>query len=337
MDQHLPVGKLPANLLAQLIAQAPTLDQRLLLGPGIGLDCAVLDMGPKLLALKTDPITFATEDIGWYAVQVNANDIATTGADPQWMLVTLLLPEQKASASLVERITRQVHDACREIGVTVIGGHTEIAHGLDRPILVGTMLGEVAREDLITPLGATPGDNVLLTKGIPIEATAILSREFPDRLAEALSPEELEEAQGFLFKPGISVLPEARLARQTGGVSAMHDPTEGGLLTAVWELAEACGHRLRIDPSLASVPELSERICQALGLDPWACIASGALLLTARPDRAEAIRQAVEAGGVVCREIGRVEDGPPEVVESTPGGDRLLPRPERDEIARMFE
>jgi hydrogenase expression/formation protein HypE len=173
MDEHLPVGKLPPELLARLINLGQTSDPRLLIGPGIGLDCAVLDFGERLLVLKTDPITFATDEIGWYAVHVNANDIATTGGEPRWMMMTLLLPENAATPALAETIAAQVHQACRELGITVVGGHTEITYGLDRPILVGCMLGEVERSELIVPTGATPGDRVLLTKGVPLEAAAL--------------------------------------------------------------------------------------------------------------------------------------------------------------------
>ena len=163
MGRNLPVGKLPAGLLANLLAQSPVQDPRVVLRPGIGLDCALVDVGDTLLALKSDPITFATDEIGWYAVQVNANDIATTGAAPRWFLATLLLPEGGATAGLAKAINQQLHSACQEIGVTIVGGHTEITYNLDRPILVGTMIGEVRREDLVTPKGALPGDLLLLT------------------------------------------------------------------------------------------------------------------------------------------------------------------------------
>ncbi len=128
--------------------------------------------------LKSDPITFATDDIGWYAVQINANDIATTGSTPRWMLATLLLPENQTSPDLVEHIFKQINQAAGALGISLIGGHTEITYDLNRPILMGTLLGEVERSKLIVPSGAQPGDQLLLTKGVPIEATALLAREF---------------------------------------------------------------------------------------------------------------------------------------------------------------
>ena len=333
----LPVGKLPPEILARLLSQAPVVHDRLLLGPGVGLDCAVVEFGLSLLVLKSDPITFATEEIGWYAVQVNANDIATTGAIPRWLLITLLLPEGSTTAQLVDQISQQVFSACREICVTLVGGHTEITVGLDRPIIMGTLIGEVDRQDLITPRGANPSDRILLTKGVPIEATAILAREFPHRLRQALSQEEIYQARAFLRDPGISVLREARLAVQAGRVTAMHDPTEGGLASALWELAEASDRTLIVDLAVVPIPDLSARICQLFGLDPFATIASGALLLTVASPDASPIKRALKSAGIPCAEIGEVQAGPAEVWHRVQSGLEKLPRPIRDEITRVFE
>jgi hydrogenase maturation factor len=335
MKETLPVGKLPADLLARLLEQAPAHSPRLLLGPGVGLDCAVLETSPDLWVFKADPITFATDEIGWYAVQINANDIATSGAVPRWFLFTLLLPEGQTTAGLVEQIFKQVYLACSEIGVVVIGGHSEVTAGLQRPILAGTLIGEVPRQDLVTPRGASPGDRLLLTKGVPIEATSILAREFPHLVGPILSPSEISQAAGFLHDPGISVLREAQIALQAGRVSAMHDPTEGGVLGALWELAEASRHSLLVDLQAVPVLPLAQRICRALELDPLAAIASGSLIIAVRPGDAAAICSAIIEARIPCAEIGEVQDGPPEVRQVNGGG--IVPRPARDEIARLFE
>ena len=177
MSAAFPLGKLPADVLARLLENIQPADPRVIVGPGIGLDAAVIDMGDRLLVAKSDPITFATDSIGWYAVQVNANDIATTGATARWFLATLLLPESHADAAMAESIFSQIHSACAAISVSLVGGHTEITYGLDRPIVVGAMLGEVTRDRLVRPSGAQPGDALLLTKGIAVEGTAIIARE----------------------------------------------------------------------------------------------------------------------------------------------------------------
>ncbi len=337
-DPVFPLGKLPPEFLEQILRKAPILDDRVILGPGIGLDCAVLDLGENLLVFKAEPITFVTGEIGWYGIQVAANDIATTGALPRWYLATLLLPERRTTAGMVEEIARQMFDACQDMGITVIGGHTEITYGLDRPILVGTLVGEVKREELITPRGCRAGDRILLTKGVPIEATAILSREFPDRLRPSWTEAEITAAQDFLYKPGIGITKDARIALSAGRVTSMHDPTEGGLAAAVWEMARASGRRFILQPAEIPVPPLSARICREFGLDPLAAIASGALLMTTPEEDAPAIRAALGQTGITCAEIGRVEAGEAEVwLEDERGQRNLLKWPERDEITRVFE
>ncbi|HSM55327.1 MAG TPA: AIR synthase family protein [Candidatus Sulfomarinibacteraceae bacterium] len=333
----LPVGKLPPYLLKRLLAAAPVADDDVLLGPGIGLDCAVVRHGDGLLVFKSDPITFASDELGWYLVQVNANDVATTGARPRWLLVTMLLPEGDSDEALVETLASQIYRACRELTIAVIGGHTEITHGLSRPIAVGTLVGEVSEERLVTPQGATPGDALLLTKGVPIEGTAILAREFPERVSQVLSPEELRVAANFLYEPGISVVADAQTALAAGQVTAMHDPTEGGLAAALWELAEASGCALVVERAAVPVPPLSQRICEELGLDPLATIASGALLLTTRATDAPRVNAALQEKGIASAIIGKVAPGPPAVCFADGGRHEPLSRPDRDELARFYE
>jgi hydrogenase expression/formation protein HypE len=335
---RLPLGKLPPEILEGILKQAPSFDERLFLGPGTGLDCAILDYGDRYLVLKTDPITFVSDEIGWYLVQINTNDIATTGALPKWLLVTALLPEGETTPELVERLTNQVFQACRAHQISLIGGHTEITHGLDRPILIGTLIGEVSSQNLVTPKGARPGDSILITKGIPIEGTAILAREFPTRLTGKLNAGEIDIARNFLHNPGISVLKEAQIAVKTGGVTAMHDPTEGGLAAALWELAKASSKTLEINLEAIPIPALSQRICRVFGIDPLATIASGALLITCAPERAKIVQLAIQAAGITCAQIGKVTDGPPMVWEtSSETQQKRLDYPAQDEIARLYE
>jgi hydrogenase maturation factor len=337
VEGHLPLGKLPPELLASIIARAPIDDDRVVLGPGIGFDCAVVDVGPNLLVLKSDPITFATDEIGWYAVQVNANDIATTGAIPRWFMATVLLPEGGTTEELVHRVSDQLFAACRDLGISMLGGHTEITYGLDRPLMIGTMIGEVEHSKLVTPRGASPGEHVLLTKGVPIEATAILAREFPDRLHPALDEGELDRAADFLHNPGISVSRDSQIACGAGRVTAMHDPTEGGLAAALWEMAEASGNSFCINLDRVHIPALSGKVCKVFDLDPLGAIASGALLLTAPPQDAVLIQKALQADGIPCTAIGWIEDGPAAVWDMR-GSDRVaLPRPTRDEITKAYE
>jgi hydrogenase maturation factor len=340
MSTPFPLGKLPADVLARLLAGMRPVDPRVLVGPGIGLDAAVIDMGDRLLVAKTDPITFATDSIGWYAVQVNANDIATTGATPRWFLATVLLPAAGANATMADNILAQIHAACVAIGASLVGGHTEITHGLDRPIVVGVMLGEVRQERLVTPSGARPGDALLLTKGIAVEGTAILAREqdlrgFTKRL-QGLDDHFLERCRSFLTEPGISIVRDAAIATSAGRVHAMHDPTEGGLATGLYELAQASGVGLIVEASAVPIYAETLALCRMMSLDPWGLIASGALLLAVESADAENIRRALEAQGIRATLIGRVTDEANTVLLHDASGTRELPHFQRDEIARLF-
>jgi len=332
----LPVGKLELDYLAQLLARYAQLDERVLVGAGIGEDATVIDFGDRYLVAKTDPITFATDEIGWYAVHVNANDIATTGAEPKWLLVTLLLPEGRTDSLLVESIFGQLAGACEQIGVSLCGGHTEVTHGLDRPILVGQMLGEVAREELVTPNGGRVGDLIVLTKAVAIEGTAIMARERGSELAGQYSVDFLARCRDLLRDPGISVLPEARIAVRTARVHAMHDPTEGGLATGLWELARASGVGLRIER--AAIPILPETaaLCARYRLDPLGLIASGSLLLALTPEDAQRVVLAMEAQGIPAVVIGEAVVAEEGLSLISNGQAEKLPRFEPDEIARLF-
>jgi hydrogenase expression/formation protein HypE len=336
LDSLLPVGKLPAEHLARLLAKHTRPDPRLIVGARLGEDAAVIDMGDRYLVAKTDPITFATDEIGWYAVNVNANDIVCAGATPLWFLATLLLPEGKTDIELVESIFEQIAGACGQLQVTLAGGHTEITHGLDRPIVVGHMLGEVTRGRLVTTAGARAGDDLIMTKGVAVEATAIIAREKAEELRGVLDAGYLRRCQGFLHDPGISVVRDAQIAQAAGTVHAMHDPTEGGLATGLWEVAQAAGVGLEIDE--AAIPLLPETatLCAHFGLDPLGTIASGALLIACPATETAPIVGALVGAGIRATILGRVVEQQQGCRLLSPQEERLLPSFARDEIARLF-
>jgi hydrogenase maturation factor len=295
-------------------------------------------MGDRLLIAKSDPITFATEAIGYYAVTVNANDIATMGGMPLWFLATLLLPETGTTEDVVRDIFAQISRACQELHITLVGGHTEITLGLDRPILSGHMLGEVSRERLITSAGVQVGDAILLTKGFPLEGIAIIARECAPRL-EVLgyAPHDITRLQQFLFTPGISVVKEATVLQQTVEVHAMHDPTEGGVATGLWELAQAAGVGMHIDANqLPLLPE-GARLCEAFHLNPLGVIASGSLLATVPSRQAAQATAACTKAGIPCTRIGTVVANPDEIVLRTGTETRPLPTFPQDEIVNIFQ
>src|SRR5204862_1462016 len=304
---RLPLGKLPGDLLQTILDKHAPRDPRVVVGPRVGEDAAVIDVGDRYLVVTSDPITFATDELGWYALHVNANDVVVRGATPRWFLATLLLPEGATDEAGVRALFGQLAEACDELEVTLVGGHTEVTHGLDRPVLAGTMLGEVAKDKLVTTGGARPGDAVIMTKGIPLEGAAIIAREREAELrARGIPPALIRRAKAFLRTPGLSVLPEAEIACELATVHSMHDPTEGGIATALVELAEAAGVGLRIDGDrIVRLPE-GVALCGAFGLDPLGTIASGALLLTLAPAEAGIVIHALAREGIDCHYIGQV-------------------------------
>ena len=333
----LPVGKLPPQLLQRLLNAHVANDPRVVVGPQVGEDAAVLDIGDRYLVATADPVTFATEELGWYALHVNANDLAVRGARPLWFLATVLLPDGGTTELGVERLFTELREACAELGVALVGGHTEVTAGLPRPIVSGCMLGEVEKDRLVTTGGARPGDVLLLTKGVPLEGAAIIARE---RAAEAerrgVSSDVLKRARDFLRNPGISVVPEARAACAAARVHAMHDPTEGGVATACWELAQAADVGLHVDRERIPVLREGRVLCEAFGLDPLGTIASGSLLLAVDPADAADVTAACRAAGIDCAQIGRVTEASQGVSLATGGHARPMPTFPQDQITRIF-
>jgi len=339
MSQRLlPCGKLPHDLLERLVRDyAHVSDPRLLVPPGIGEDAAVIDFGDRCLVAKTDPITFATDAVGWYAVHVNANDIAAMGAQPRFFLATIIIPEQMATAELIESIFASIHTAAGELGVTVCGGHTEITHGIDRPLVIGQMLGEVARDEIVRSSGLLPGDVVLLTKGMAIEATAIIAREKKaDLLSRGYDEEVLQRCADYLTNPGISVVADARAALGAGDVHAMHDPTEGGVATGLFELAQASGVGLAVNGEALTLSTESQQLCQEYDLDPFGVISSGALLIGCAANSAPAISSALEAVGVHSACVAQVMEPVHGLQLEKDGASQPLPRYPVDEITKLF-
>ncbi|NCF28561.1 MAG: hydrogenase expression protein [Gammaproteobacteria bacterium] len=332
------LGKLPAPLLEKLLARHIRPDPSVLVGPGIGEDAAVIDMGNRCLVAKTDPVTFASDEIGWYAVHVNANDVACCGARPRWFLATLLLPEHHTTPDLVEAIFEQMAEACDELDVTLCGGHTEITHGLDRPIVIGQMLGEVDRDAIVRGAGARAGDAIILTKGIAVEGTALIAREKASALADLMDGKEIQRCAEFLRDPGISVVKDAHLALQAGEVHALHDPTEGGVATGLWELAEAAGLGLRVHGHRLPVLPECALMCRHLGLNPLGLIGSGSLLIAAPGEHAPNIVDGLAGENIAAAVIGELVDADQgRCLCSADGSMQPLPQFSRDELTRLFE
>lgn len=333
----LPVGKLDMKFLSSLLAQYTSQGGRVKVGARIGEDAAVLDFGDRYLVTKTNPITFPTPSIGWYVVNVCVNNMVVRGVRPQWILSSILLPEKITTPELVENIFRQIYEASQKVGVEVIGGHTEVTIGLDRPIVTGHILGEIYKEDLVISGGAQMGDSVMVTKAVAIEGTSIIASEKADELRQSgFSDEFLQRAKNFLYDPGISVYTDALTAAGTGRVHAMTDATEGGLATALYEMASAAKVGLRIDAEKIPLLPETEKICAHFDIDPMGLIASGMILITVAAEHVTEIQHALGEAGILCTEIGVVI--PLEEGNQLVRGKETLPLPyySSDELTKVF-
>lgn len=328
----LPAGKLPVALLRQLLRYRGASDSTVVVGPEFGEDAAVIDLGAQYLVLKSDPVTFTSDEIGWYAVHVNANDIAVMGARPRWFQPTIILPVASPSR-IALTIARDIHRAARSLGIAVTGGHSEVSPAVRQPIVAGDMHGLMARDRLIRSSGARPGDRVVMTKFAGIEGTAILARAYPQVARRVLGVAEQRQAARFHHHPGISVVGAAMVAADQG-VTALHDPTEGGVATGLYEMAAASHCRIRIDVDAIAIHPYTQRLCQHFGLQPLGLIGSGALLASVPPARVAPLLQALHARRLAARVIGEVVRG--SGIEARRGGRRVAFRwSERDELARL--
>ena len=290
----LPPGKIPIDILREVVFKNLGADRsEVVLGPAAGVDGAVLDVGSKHAIVSMDPITGAVERIGWEAININANDVATFGVEPSFFFSCIMLPAG-AEAKIVETISSQMHAAAKELGIAIVGGHCESTPGLTNPIVVGCVMGLTEKGNYVTAAGAKAGDKLILTKTAGIEGTAILATDREAQLTKIFGPTLLDTVKGFYKQ--ISVVKDALTAYRTGGVHAMHDPTEGGILNGIHEMADAAGLGVRVFEDKISVEPETAKICRFYEIDPLQLISSGALLIAADPQAADAII------GTLCRE-----------------------------------
>lgn len=331
----LKMGKLPNQLLDSFLGTIPN-EPSVLIPPSVGEDTAAVTIdGEEVLVLKSDPITFATDAIGFYSVMINANDIACSGATPRWMLTTLLLPVGFTGKHVLD-IMSELREHCRTVGIALCGGHTEITDSVNRPVVVGMLAGTVARNDLLDKRNMAGGHHVILTKGVAVEGTAIVAREFPALLKEKGMPEE-RISQCASLVDFISILPEAQIAAGYDGVSAMHDVTEGGLATALAELSHAGNRHVIVHRDKIPIRRETEWICSALDLDPLGLIGSGSLLICCRPEQAGALLHSLTEAGIDAAYIGEVGAPGNGVIAYDNGAASSWPSFETDEITKLFQ
>jgi len=331
----LPTGKIEPRLLEEFFLSLSH-DKRVIIGPGIGKDAAAIDLGERCLVIKSDPITLTSRSLGWYSVNINANDVACLGAVPRWFLASLLLPAEGSSEALVKGIFQETRSACQALGIALVGGHTEVTPRVTQPIMVGQMIGDVSRQGLVDGSKVTVGNAVLLTKGVAIEGTHVVYQERSSDLERRLSPEMMDRMKNLVYSPGISVVKEALLAAKTGMVHLMHDPTEGGLRTGLWELAYASASGMRIETKKIPILEETMAVCELYGLDPLGLLASGALLLVMDEKKAGDFCRICERESIECSVIGEVVSREKGVKLIEGKRELTLPQSHPDELSKIL-
>jgi len=317
-------GKLDRATLSELVlSRTGATNRDLVVGPAFGEDAAAIRIGDETLVVSTDPISLAAERIGQLAVTVASNDVAACGGRPEFLLCTVLLPS--ADPILLDTITGQLDAESTRLGLTIAGGHTEVVAGLDRPLCSLTCFGVADR--YVSTGGATPGDRILLTKGAGIEATGVLATDFRDRLDLPLAT--LDRATTAF--DDLSVMPEAAVLAPVA--TAMHDPTEGGVLEGLIEMALTSATTIDVDREAVHVRDETRAVCDAVGVDPLRVLGSGALLAAVDADDVDDALAALSAEGIDAVEIGRVEAGEAGV---SIDGERYT-EPIRDDVYALWD
>jgi hydrogenase expression/formation protein HypE len=301
-------GKIPPDILKDVVFKnLGTARSEVTLGPAAGVDGAVIDMGSKDAIVSMDPITGAVDRIGTEAIVINANDVATFGVEPAFFFSCIMLPSG-ADSKIIDIISTQMHNAAKDLGIAIVGGHCEITPTINSPIVVGCIMGLTEKGKYVTSAGAKTGDKIILTKTAGIEGTAILATDREEQLRKVFSQTLIDVAKGFYSQ--ISVVKDALTAYRAGGVHAMHDPTEGGILNGIHEMADAANLGVRIQQEKITIEPETAKICRYYEIDPLQLISSGALLIAADAEAAPKIIEALAKEHIYADVIGEFTPNP---------------------------
>jgi hydrogenase expression/formation protein HypE len=327
----LPPGKIPPEILERTVLKflgAKRSD--VIFGPSKGEDAAIVSDGCKLLALHGDPISGASEKIGWIAMNIATNDIATRGVSPRWALSCILLP-QGSDEQLLEKICRELSAAAKRLGVSIVGGHSEVTPGLDHPLVIVFSMGVIEDERYVTCSGAKPGSQIILTKSVGIEGTVILASDRGAVLASKFGEEFVKRAGKYMDM--LSVVKEAIIAFEYGGVQAMHDPTEGGVSNGLHEIADASKTGFKVYEEAVEISHETLEVCRFFEINPLNLISSGSLLIVAERGKVLGIIEQLRGNGIKASIIGDVlEDGEQRIIVRKDGSIEPLGRPLSDEL-----
>ena len=331
LEAKMQIGKVPENVLKRSILKLiKTRREEVKLGASVGEDCAAIELAPdEMMVMSTDPITGTTNDIGTLAIQITVNDLASTGAEPIGVMLTLLLPPRTREIQ-IKRIMEQAEVACAKANVQIMGGHTEITDVVKQPLISVTGVGKVKKGKVISTGGAKPGMDIVATKWIGLEGTSIIAKEKEEELLSHFPKHLVDEAKS--FDEYISVQSEAAVA-VSFGVAAMHDVTEGGILGALWEMAEASGVGLDIDFRSIPVKQETIEIAEYFGINPYKLISSGCMLIACSDGNG--LVRALDAKGINATVIGKATDSNDRVLLSD-GERSFMEPPKTDELYKVL-
>lgn len=325
------IGKLPESvLLRSVLKQINHRRDEVLVGPALGQDCAVLTLKEdEVFTISSDPITGTVKDLGKHSIHITANDLAASGAEPVGVMLTLMLPDYVEEQEL-RKIMQDAEEACKELGMEILGGHTEVTNVVKQPLISVTGVGKIKRSELLTAMQMKPDQDIVVSKWIGLEATTILVKEKEVELGKVFSSDFLQTAKD--FDRFLSVVPEGRIAREYG-VSAMHDITEGGIFGALWEMAAGAGVGLDVDLKKIPIRQETVEICEHFNLNPYLIMSSGSMMISA--DDGYGLVKALKEAGIEASVIGRTNQGNDRIIRN--GEEvRYLDKPQTDELYKVL-
>jgi hydrogenase expression/formation protein HypE len=327
------IGKLSNDDLHRLISgNTGAFREEIMIRPGIGEDCAVIEFGDYGCVLSTDPITGATNEIGKLAVHVSCNDVVSSGGVPLAIMITILAPE-KATLEDLESIMKQASKECEKLNVEIIGGHTEITEAVNKIVVSVTAIGKNFKEKIVKTAGVKSGDAVFMTKKIALEGTGIIAYEKENELSHILSYDEIKEAKSYLDK--ISVVKEGLISTKFG-VNSMHDVTEGGIFGALFEVCSSCGKGCEIDYLKLPISDVTKKISMHYGIDPLKLISSGSMLITVSYNKKDEFLRTLESEGIEIHEIGVIKEDKNVKIIMDDGSFQIVNSAEADELYKVI-
>ncbi|HWQ80159.1 MAG TPA: AIR synthase family protein [Anaerovoracaceae bacterium] len=329
----LKTGKLDSRLLEEIVFKNIKFKRpEVITRPGVGEDCAVVDFGAYECVLSTDPITAAASEIGRLAVHISCNDIASNGVEPLGIMLAVMLPVGTTEEQ-VEGIMKQAAEVSEELGVEIIGGHTEITPAVNKPVIVSTAIGRGPKWSSQQAENMKPGDYILMTKQAGLEGTAIIAGDFKDELAGFLTDEEFREAKEMMRQ--ISVVREGVIAGKIG-TAGMHDVTEGGVLGAVWEMCDIAKTGAEVWIDRVPVAGVTKKICDYFDIDYLRLISSGSMVIMVHPDKKDQMEQELKNAGIPVACIGRIVEQEAGICMVVQGEKIVIAPPASDELYRVL-